>query len=155
MIIKLLIEKDTGKTSEFAVSNLIKWSSQPLVSCSAKTVQICSDAKCTILSSSNSVWLGSNPTKIDSAGNMNPILYVDQSKPINENFFIQGSNKLATVQPMADSVKLKVIICGLEKLHLKEPTNEVFNIHEIKSATQPGIEYDLKGIWELETPGEG
>lgn len=50
---------------------------------------------------------------------------------------------------MTDTVKFTVVVCGLEELLLKDATNAVFKINEVKSATASAITYDLSALWEV------
>ena len=50
-------------------------------------------------------------------------------------------------------VKAIFIVCGQEKLILKESINNVFNINNNKNSEKPTLTYDLKKIWEVDTTG--
>ena len=50
-------------------------------------------------------------------------------------------------------MKAIFIVCGQEKLTLKESINLVFNINNNKNSAKPTLTYDLKKIWEVDTTG--
>ena len=84
---------------------------------------------------------------------MNPILTVNRGSPFNKMMYLQASNINATIQPMESIVKAIVVVCGQEKVVIKDKLNEVFNIKGIKSSSSTKLSFKLPGIWEVDTTG--
>jgi len=51
---------------------------------------------------------------------MNPIMTVDRSTPFNKYVYMQASNPTAATLPMENVVKSIVVVCGQEKVALKD-----------------------------------
>ena len=82
---------------------------------------------------------------------MNPILTIDRTLPFNKLIYISASNPNA-ISPHIESIVTGIIVvCGQEKVHLKEQSNKVSNINGVKSSSSPILSFDLAGIWEVDT----
>ena len=50
-------------------------------------------------------------------------------------------------------VKSLVIVCGKEKLILKDPTNKIFDIKERSGSGIGGLNFEISKIWSIDVSG--
>ena len=69
---------------------------------------------------------------------------------MNKMIYLEVSNPFAKTQPMKNTVQGLFIVCGLEKIVTKDPSNKLFDIKEIKS-TSSNLTFPLEDIWEIDS----
>jgi len=74
-------------------------------------------------------------------------------KPFNEMAYITaGMVGFDGSSPVISStVQAIVVVCGLEKVAIKDATNKVFNIRDVKAPRE--LTFDLSNIWEVDNTG--
>ena len=60
-------------------------------------------------------------------------------------------NEISFKPLINDTVKGIVVVCGQEKVIMKDKANKVFNIKDVKSSSSPILTFNLAGIWEVDT----
>ena len=82
---------------------------------------------------------------------MNPILTIERTSPFNKLMFISASNPYAISPHIESIITGIVIVCGQEKVVMRDQSNMVFNIRGVQSSLSPILKFDLAGIWEVDT----
>ena len=82
---------------------------------------------------------------------MNPILIIERTSPFNKLIYISASNPYANIPNIESIVTGLVVVCGQEKVVLRDQSNMVFNINGVKSSLSRQLTFNLTGIWEVDT----
>ena len=82
---------------------------------------------------------------------MNPILTIERTSPFNKLIYISASNPYANIPNIESIVTGIVVVCGQEKVIMKDYSNKVFSINGVKSSASPKLTFNLEGIWEVDT----
>ena len=148
---KIIMTKNLASSNIYA-NKYLNWNGSGVLSfCGPKQLKLCASNDCSVLSTSSLVSLGPNPTLTDSIGTLQPILTVARASAFNEYAYLEASNPSATSLVVKNVVKGLVIVCGNEKVVLKDTTNNVFNVRGTKNSVSPKMTFELKGIWELDS----
>ena len=123
--------------------------------CGFKKLQLCKDQDCEGLhdGSKDMLSLDNNPSVLGDDGLINPKLVIKRENPFNEFINFEASNPFATINPMKNVIMSFVVVCGKEKVVLKDKINKVFDIRGVRSATGEPYSYPLEEIWDLDTTG--
>lgn len=95
--------------------------------------------------------LDKNPSTLDSFGVMDPVLTIDPSTPFNKFVYLQASNPTASPLPIKNVVKAIVVVCGQEKVVVKDKVNKVFDVKGVKGSKP--LSFKLADVWEVDTTG--
>ena len=124
-------------------------------SCLPPLYQICDDESCSNLSSPKFVGLSNNPSKIDETTGImaESNLVIKRSAPFNKLVYFYAKNTNTDLSGTQNVVKAIVIVCGNEKVQLKDKSNDVFNIKGHRDSNKLLLSYELKEIWAVDTDG--
>ena len=76
-------------------------------------------------------------------------LHVDRSQPFNKLVTFKAGARNSNIQSIVIGA---FIVCGKEKLMLKDSANKVFNIRGSKTGL-PTQTFELKDVWAIDTTG--
>jgi len=82
---------------------------------------------------------------------MDPVVTIDLKKPFNEMINLLASIDNAKPKPVQSITQAIVVVCGQEKVVLKDKANKVFDIKDVKSSKI--LKFELGPIWEVDTAG--
>ena len=111
---------------------------------------MCIDSKCSSLSKDSSIFLNNNPSTLNLKGHLDSKITIKRDQAMNKMIYLEASNPFAKTQPMKNTVQGLFIVCGLEKIVAKDPSNNVFDIKGIKSNSS-NLTFPLEGIWEVDS----